>query len=379
MRYTFQDSTDFPVQRDFIQDLQNFIAISKEVIPLEKSATEIKKANIKQREFFERRLQEIDCFEKDIRDYIESRTFGIKAADILEIKRSTLETLSGAAFAKREEKLEELDKQNKLDSMEVQQLETRILSTLSPFFEEGIYGAKNAYYAFIDDKILKGRQISFVDRLQYEFELIFIQNTLKVKDFQDLALPIRLKNKAPSKEEKVENIDVSEFYITSIEYNGEILRAALEDKNAENRFMISADEKNFLIIHMDYEITGDEELAALINRESVNTFIKKLKEIFTEAVGSKILKKIVLDGKNAIEENKIFDCLKVIASIYGKLVTVCIEKRYTEGEIAIKAEGSEGIKTEKYLGKSDVLKDLSALGDEGAELAAILGFNETCE
>jgi len=37
MRYTFQDSTDFPVQRDFIQDLQNFIAISKAVIPLEKS------------------------------------------------------------------------------------------------------------------------------------------------------------------------------------------------------------------------------------------------------------------------------------------------------------------------------------------------------
>jgi len=42
MRYTFQDSTVFPVQRDFIQDLQDFILISKEVLPLEKSAIKIK-------------------------------------------------------------------------------------------------------------------------------------------------------------------------------------------------------------------------------------------------------------------------------------------------------------------------------------------------
>jgi len=42
MRYAFQDSTDFPVQRDLIQDLQDFIRISTEVIPLEKSAIKIK-------------------------------------------------------------------------------------------------------------------------------------------------------------------------------------------------------------------------------------------------------------------------------------------------------------------------------------------------
>ena len=45
MKYTFQDSTDFPVQKDLIQDLQDFIAISQEVIPLEKSAIRIKTEN----------------------------------------------------------------------------------------------------------------------------------------------------------------------------------------------------------------------------------------------------------------------------------------------------------------------------------------------
>jgi hypothetical protein len=379
MRYTFQDSSDFPVQRDFIQDLQNFIAISKEVIPLEKSAIGIKKANKQQREFFEKRLQEIDNFEKDIRDYVESRTLGIKATDILELKREILETLSTATFGEREKKLEELDKQNKLDLIEVQQLEIRILEVLSPFFEESIYGAKSAYYAYIEAGILKGRQISFIDILQYEFELTFIENTIEVGDFQNLTLPIRSRSEIQSGKGQIEDIDVSDFYITSIESKGENLRAVLEDKDAENRFMISADEKKFLIMHMDYEIIGDEELAASIDNESVNALIRKLKATFTESVGSKILTKIMLDGKNAVEENKIFDCLKVIASMYGKMVTECIEKRYTEGEIAIRTEEPEGIKTEKYLGKSEVLKELSSLGDEGAELAAILRFNETCE
>ena len=38
MKYTFQDSTELPVQRDFIKDLQDFIKLSKETIPLERSS-----------------------------------------------------------------------------------------------------------------------------------------------------------------------------------------------------------------------------------------------------------------------------------------------------------------------------------------------------
>ena len=60
MKYTFQDSTDFPVQRDFILDLQNFIAISKAVIPLEKSAIQIKTENRERAMNLEKTIQEID-------------------------------------------------------------------------------------------------------------------------------------------------------------------------------------------------------------------------------------------------------------------------------------------------------------------------------
>jgi hypothetical protein len=85
----------------------------------------------------------------------------------------------------------------------------------------------------------------------------------------------------------------------------------------------------------------------------------------------------MLDGKNAIDENRIFECLKLIASIYGQLVAECIKRGYTKGEITIKIKEPEGFRTEKYLDKSEISKELLTLGNEGKEIAAGLGVTET--
>jgi hypothetical protein len=357
--------------------MQYFIRISKEVIPLEKSAIKIKNENRRKIAISEKKIQEIDMFEKDIRDYIERRTAGIDTVEILEIKTRILEASSALVLAKKNEKLKELDRENKLDIFEAQQLETRILSILSPFFEDSIYGAKSAYYAFVEDKKLRGKQVNFVDGMQYEFELDFTRDVLKVKDLHDLTLPVWSKNGILSREKKVKKLDISDFYISSIEYEGNNLRTVLKDnKNSENRVTISSDDNTFLILHQDYEITGYKELAASLNWDSVNIFIIKLIELFKESVGSKNLRRIMLDGKNVIDENKVFNCLKLIASIYGKLITECIEKGYTEGEITIKIEEPEGIRTEKYLEKSEISRELSTIGSEGQELATLLRVAE---
>lgn len=380
MIYTFQDSTVLPVQRDFIQDIQDFIAISKEVIPLERSAIEIKRTNKQEVSLYEKRIQQVEEFERDIRDYLESRTIGIKAEDVLEIKARTLEASSNIALAKKNEKLEELDQQNKLDLTELQQLEARILTILSPFFEKSIYGAKHAYSAWLENKKLRGKQVSFIDRIGYEFELYFTQDSLKVKDLQThpepITLPVWSKSGILSREEKLKRIDISDFYIANLESEGNNLTTLLEDKDAEHKFTISTNENTFLILHNDYEITGDQELFSALDKNSIEAFILKLKEFFTETGISKELRRIVFDGRNAFGENKIFDCLKLIASIYGPLVMQCIERGYTEGEITIKIEVPEGIRTEKYLEKSEVVRELSTLGSEGIELARILRVTE---
>ncbi len=376
MKYTFQDSTELPVQRDFIQDLQDFIRISKEVIPLEKSIIEIKQENIKETAVSQRKLEEIERFQKEVTDFIEEHAQGVESEEILEIKSRAIEACAATALLKKNERLEDIDRQNRLTLIEVRQLEDKILSTLSPFLEIGIYGTENTCYASTEDKKLKGWQVSSIEGMRYEFELSFTQNTLKVEDLQKLSLPIRSKSGFLSREEKVKKLDVSGFHITNIEHGKNSTKVTLEDKDAENRFVISADDRTLLVMHGDHEITGDEKLAPAIDRDSLYMFMEKVKDFITASVVFKQLKLILIDSKNAVEENVVFECLKLIAGIYGKLVRECIERGYTKGEITIKIEESGSVRTEKYVSKSEASRELSSIGPEGGELASILGVSE---
>jgi hypothetical protein len=377
MKYTFQDSTELPVQRDFIQDLQDFIRISKEVIPLEKSIIGIKKVNIEETGISQKRIEEIDKFQKEVAGCIEEYSRGIESREILEIKSRTMEVCTNTSLLKKNEKLEDIDRQNRLTLIEVRQLEERILSALSPFFETSIYGAEHTCYASIEDRKLKGCQRISVNGMRYEFELSFEQNVLKVEDLQKLTLPVRSKSGFLSREEKVKKMDVSGFHVTNIEYGINNTKAVIEDKDAEHRFIISSDGRTFQIMYGDHEITGDEKLASAIDIDALSAFMMKTKEFVTESVASRKLRLIQLDGKNAVEENIIFDCLKLIADIYGKLVKECIEKGYTKGEVTIKMEEPGRVRTEKYISKSEASGELSSIGPEGIELARILEVAET--
>lgn len=376
MKYTFQDSTEFPVQRDFIQDIQDFIRISKEVIPLEKSIKEIKQVNIEETGTTQAGIEEIDRFQKEITECIEERALGYESGEVLEIKSKTIETCANISLLKKNEKLEDIDKQNRLALIEVRQLEDRILTALSPFFENSIYGAEHTCYASSEDRKLKGWQVSSIDGMRYEFELSFIQDTLKVEDLQKLTLPVRSKSGFLSKEEKVKKLDVSGFYVTNIEHGKNTTRTVIEDKDAENRFIITSDGGTFLIMYGDNEITGDEKLAPALDKDSISIFVEKIKDFVTDSVVFRKLRLILIDGKNAVEENVIFDCLKIIAGIYGKLAKECIERGYTEGEITIKIEEPGSIRTEKYISKSEASSELSSIGPEGNELARILRVSE---
>ncbi|WP_440955054.1 hypothetical protein ACSAZK_16105 [Methanosarcina sp. Mfa9] len=377
IKYTFQDSTEFPVQRDFIQDLQDFLGVSEEVIPLERSAIRTKEDNRAGTAILEKRIREIDEFQIEVTGYLENLTQEVDSEDIQEIKNKILETCAAAASGKKDENLEELEKETRIARNEIHQLETKILSILSPFFEAGIYGAKHAYSAAVEGKKLTGMQVSSIDDMQYEYDLTFAEDMIKVGDLHELTLPIWVKAGILHKEDKIKKLDVSDFHIMSIEYEGNSLSTVFEDKEGEHRITISADEMSYLILHGDYEISGDEKLAASIDMDAFYELTKKLKQFFKESVESRKLRRVLLEGKNVMDENRVQDSLKLIAGIYGKLIGECVERGYTKGEISIKIEEPGGIRTEKYLSSPELLSRLLDVGSEGLELAGILGITET--
>jgi archaellum component FlaC len=70
-KYTYQDSTELPVQRDFIQDLQTFVDVTQKVIPLEKSAIETYNDTETRIKSLNKRINELERFEKNIKNYVE--------------------------------------------------------------------------------------------------------------------------------------------------------------------------------------------------------------------------------------------------------------------------------------------------------------------
>lgn len=351
--------------------------VLEEVIPLERSAIRIKEENRERTAILEKIIQEIDEFQREVTTYLEKLAREIESDDILEIKDKILETCAAATSAKKDENLEELEKETRTAQNEVLQLKTKILSILSPFFETGIYGAEHVYSAFTEERKLRGKQVSSIDGMQYQFDLDFAKDTIKVGDLHKLTLPIRVKAGILHKGDKIKKLDVSDFQIMSVEYEGNSLNTVLEDKDSEHRITISADEKDYLILHGEYEISGDEELTASMDMDSIHELIKKLKQLFTESVESRKLRQVLLEGKNIMDENRVQDGLILIAGIYGKLIRECFERGYTKGEITIKIEEPGGIRTEKYLSNSEVLNRLSDIGSEGLELAGILGVTKS--
>jgi hypothetical protein len=58
------------------------------------------------------------------------------------------------------------------------------------------------------------------------------------------------------------------------------------------------------------------------------------------------------------------------------LITECLNRGYNKEEIAIKIERPDETRTEKYISRADVFKQLSDIGSEGLELAGILKVSD---
>lgn len=214
--------------------------------------------------------------------------------------------------------------------------------------------------------------------MEYWFELEFNKKRLKVEDlYKKFSLPIWVSGGLLHREDKVKKIDLSDHVIVSMEYDGdEHIEAVLKDDDSEHIFKIIADENTYMIFHNDHDITIDEILAESLEEEEIQELVKKMKQYFSVAVKSRVLTHVLIDGKDAITGNMVFDCLKIIAADYGALINECIDKGYNKEEVTIKIERPDDTRTEKYIAKAEMFGQLSDIGSEGLELAGIMNVTE---
>ncbi|MDI3539886.1 MAG: hypothetical protein PWQ52_1009 [Methanolobus sp.] len=377
MKYTFQDSTALPLQRDFIQDLNDFIGTAKKVIPLENSAIELSEDESEEVSSLESKIAELDKFSKDVQAYVDDISMGAKDKEILECRNAIMDACIASSTRGLKNLSQKLDIIRNDSESGLYKIEKEILASLNPLFRSGIYGTTNRYHVSMREGVLRGTMTAAFAGMEYTSELTYAHDTLTIREaYGDLFLPTWTKAGLLHKENKVKMIEVSEYLVTSVKYDGvSHIDAIFETKKKDQQFRVSCNDGNCQISFGETDITADETLVKSVKLESIEDLMDELRKYVEMFIRSQTLTQVMLDGRDAVRNNEVFDCLKLIAQQYGEIVRESFERGYVKNEITIKVEASDGTRTEKYITKQEAFDRLAEIGSEGLELASILGLD----
>lgn len=377
MKYIYQDSTELPVQRDFIEDLRTFLDITFQVIPLENSIIEIKCKQKEALHELKSRIEGMNNFEKKLEILLRKLVNEIDVEDIILCTNAILQTCSENLGKRREILKAEYIKVENGTPDEYKKIEEKILDILSRFLIAGVYGAEKRFELSSNLNGISGEMEGWVSGLQYRYTLTFTEENLTVeKLLGSLSLPGWARAGILRKEEKIKMHNLSDFLITFLEYDTQKnVRIALENKKANRKFRIEGGDHRYFVYEDDKEITSDKELGDFIDMENLARIPEKIQSYFRTSVRTYNLSKVLLDEEDAVSTNQIFDCLKVIAEQYGVIVQECLAKGHNKEEITIKMEEADGTRTEKYITKTEIYTQLTEVGSEGIEIAGILGVD----
>lgn len=381
MKYIYQDSTELPVQKDFIEDLKRFIEITTGVIPLENSIIELKCKNKEAILALNNKIKNLDVFEEKFSSMVKKLADEINTEEVKSCVDAVLMNCSENVGQKREVLESESKALGNEAAQEYQRIEEKILNVLTPYLISQVYGAERSFELSVNGNNISGEMEGSVSGLQYVYKLGFAEEVLTVeKLLGDLSLPGRTKAGLLRKEEKIKMLDISDFLISSLEYDSQKnIRITFENKKANRKFRIEGGEMKYFVYEDNKDITTDKELGALIDMRSLAKIPQKIQKYLKENIRTYSISKIFLDEEDAVSNNQIFDCLKVIAEQYGVIIQECLARGHNKEEITIKMEEADGTRREKYITKTEVNSKLSEVGSEGIEIAGILGVDSKAQ
>ena len=393
MKYLFGDTTDFPLQRDFLKLLDNFTDTSVKAISIENKVLELKDKILDKRRFRNSVLEEMDIFlmrlENAISDAIansEEQEIIIQYAD--KSKEFLKKFIEDSKNKLSDEILREIDQLGK----KVDEADEENRKTLESFFIQdpvNIIGkkytlkkAEKGYFA----KVL----VSCEGTISCLFEIAsseipFWDGQVKAIDFvRGVEIPARMKKPFLKKEEVPDIVKIDDYFLTDLVLSGKELEVVFKkrfDTKAE-RFRLKIDFSDEFEVELYYAEENDVEKNILAVPELKNVLkVPRLREL-----GEKILERtndiypkkrrldqIHLNDKDVIEDNIIVELMENVAEFFAPIISD-IKKHSPFGEeLSLKAEDENGDRTEIYLKKSVVIDKLDAIKDKGKKISEILG------
>ncbi len=381
MTFVFQNSKEMPVQKNFIDDLNNFLDLIEKILPIENKTIELNSQIKKEEEKFEKESSGMTKFSKELNDSLEKLAKNYPLEPVEKCKVKVNET-SAACIEKQKEQMKiALDDLTRRSKDEVSQMAEQIRTELEPFLWSRVYNVNKIQLITASTEKLNGSITMNINGLSYNYDVTYTGVPLQIKKFIDeISIPVWSKGGLIHKEDRIKNLDISEYIIKRI-YNNDGFQMDLENKKGTKKVNIKVpgEIKHASIMYIDEavtDITSSEDLLPQVNFYKLGELIRNIREyVDNEAnIVSKTLTSVEIDEKDAITSNEIFDSIKIITSQYGEIVTEILNNGFTKEEIVIKEIIKDGTRNEIFISVDEISNRLSALGGDGLELIDLLNL-----
>ncbi|MCD4799282.1 MAG: hypothetical protein K8R19_09775 [Methanosarcinales archaeon] len=381
MTFVFQNSKEMPVQKNFIDDLNNFLDLIEKILPIENKAIELNSQMKKEEERFEKESSILTKFSNELNDSQEN-LFKKYPFELVKKCGSTIKEFSMGCIKKQKEQMQiVLDDLTSCSKDEVDQMAEQIRTELEPFLWSRVYNVNKTQLITARNENVNGSIKIDINGLSYNYDVTYNEVTLQTKKFiNDISIPIWSKGGLIHKEDRIKKLDISDYIIKRI-YNNDDFQLDLENKKGTKRVNVKVtdDIRHASIIYIDEvvtDITSSEDLLPQVDFYKLGELIRVIKEyVDNEAnIASKTLTSIEIDEKDAIASNEIFDSIKIITSQYGEIVSEILENGFSKDEIIIKEITKDRTRNEIFISIDEVSNRLSALGGEGLELIDLLNL-----
>lgn len=381
MKYVYQDSVELPVQQDFIDDMKAFLSIAQQIIPLENRAIEINEKLEGAEGALEQTIGMLNQFEDSAIESITSyaKTESNEYLDIC--KDNIIKTTKSSVASQISGITARFESDNKQMTDERTQLEYEMKQVLNPFLAKAVYDANKTTIFKTPGTELEATISASLNDISFTYSLTMI-GVPAVSDLSTkIELPVWKKAGLLKKESSMKMIDISDFLISEAEISNDFVMLGLKNKKGNKKVQMLRKGSDVITVWYEdeerIEITKDDVLAADLNTDALKVFMEKAKVHLQNdsRIKLKVLETLDYKSVDAIHENKVFDCLDIIANVYGKIVQECFQRGYGTKEIVIKEIQESGERIEKFISVDEIKNALLKLGDKGSNLCETLGVN----
>lgn len=392
MKYLYGDSTEFPLQKDFLGLLDNFIDTSVKAITLENTVFSLKEDIKDRRRLKNSVLDEMDSFLATVENAIAGAVARSKEQEtILKYAEKSKEFLKKFIEEGKAKFSDEIFQEIEEFEKKVDEADEENRKTLEFFFISdpiSIINKKYTLKATVEGYSAKV-QIDCDGEISSVFEIAsseipFWDGHVKAYDFvRGVEIPARMKRPFLKKEEVPDIVSIDDYFLSDLVLSGKELEVVLRKRldTAAERFRLKM---NFIEFSVEVYHAEENEVEKNIQavpelKSALNIFrLRELGEKIVEQTDALYPKKhrlesIYLSGKDVLEENLVFELMRKVAELFAPTVEEIKKRSPSAEELSLKVEDENGVRSEIYLKKSQVKEKLTAIKEKGDRLLEILG------